>query len=90
LFSSYHTTPQIGFYSGYFPQLAVAVQPLLLEALQSLTAVLLKTAANYLQRFLYNNRCQIPFTAVFTLKTAVKLFLQRFFFIKIAVNFFLL
>jgi hypothetical protein len=61
-----------------------------LEALQSLTAVLLKTAANYLQRFLYNNRCQIPFTAVFkvTLKTAVKLFCSGFF-IKTAVNFFL-
>jgi hypothetical protein len=61
-----------------------------LEALQSLTAVLLKTAANYLQRFLYNNRCQIPFTAVFkvTLKTAVKLFLQRFFH-KNRCNFFL-
>jgi hypothetical protein len=59
------TTPQISFYSGYFPQLAAVVQPLLLGALQSLTTVLLKTAANYLQRFLYNNRCQIPFTAVF-------------------------
>jgi hypothetical protein len=43
-----NTTPQIGFYSGYFPQLAAVVQPLLLGALQSLTAVLLKTAANYL------------------------------------------
>jgi hypothetical protein len=59
------TTPQIGFYSGYFPQLAAVVQPLLLGALQSLTTVLLKTAANCLQRFLYNNRCKIPFTAVF-------------------------
>jgi putative flippase GtrA len=59
------TTPQIGFYSGYFPQLAAVVQPLLLGALQSFTAVLLKTAANCLQRFLYNNRCKIPFTAVF-------------------------
>jgi hypothetical protein len=52
-----NTTPQIGFYSGYFPQLAAVVQPLLLGALQSLTAVLLKTSANCLQRFLYNNRC---------------------------------
>jgi hypothetical protein len=59
------TTQQIGFYNGYFPQLAAVVQPLLLEALQSLTTVLLKTAANCLQRFLYNNRCQILFTAVF-------------------------
>jgi hypothetical protein len=57
------TTPQIGFYSGYFPQLIAVVQPLLLGALQSLTAVLLKTAANC--KFLYNNRCKIPFTAVF-------------------------
>jgi hypothetical protein len=63
--SCYITTPQIDFYSGYFPQLAAVVQPLLLGALQSLTAGLLKTAANCLQRFLYNNRCQIPFTAVF-------------------------
>jgi hypothetical protein len=60
------TTPQKGFYSGYFPQLAAIVQPLLLGALQSLqrfftailllgalqslTVVLLKTAANCLQR----------------------------------------
>jgi hypothetical protein len=44
----WHTTPQKGFYSGYFPQLAAVVQPLLLGVLQSLTAVLLKTAANYL------------------------------------------
>jgi hypothetical protein len=42
------TTPQIGFNNGYFPQLAAVVQPLLLGALQSLTAVLLKTAANCL------------------------------------------
>jgi hypothetical protein len=46
------TTPQIGFYSGYFPQLAAVVQPLLLGVLQSLTAVLLKTAVNWLQRLL--------------------------------------
>jgi hypothetical protein len=59
------TTPQIDFYSGYFPQLVAVVQPLLLEALQSLTTVLLKTAVNCLQQFLYNNRCQIPFTVVF-------------------------
>jgi hypothetical protein len=59
------TTPLIGFYNGYFPQLAAVVQPLLLGALQSLTTVLLKTAVNCLQRFLYNNRCQIPFIAVF-------------------------
>jgi uncharacterized membrane protein len=36
-----------------FPQLAAVVQLLLLGVLQSLTAVLLKTAANCLQRFLY-------------------------------------
>jgi hypothetical protein len=59
------TTPQIGFYSGYFPQLAAVVQPLLLGALQSLTAILLKIAVNYLQWFLYKNCCQIPFTTVF-------------------------
>jgi hypothetical protein len=27
------TTPKIGFYSGYFPQIAAVVQPLLLGAL---------------------------------------------------------
>jgi uncharacterized protein with gpF-like domain len=40
------------FYSSYFPQLAAVVQPLLLRALQNLTAILLKIAANHLQRFL--------------------------------------
>jgi hypothetical protein len=64
------------------PQLAAVVQPLLLGALQSLTAVLLKTVANYLQRFLYNNRCKISFYSGFYLKTDViffsKLFYNRF------------
>jgi hypothetical protein len=69
----YHTTPQKGFYNGYFPQLAAVVQPLLLGALQSLTAVLLKTATNCLQRFLYNNRYKIPFYSGFSLKTAVNM-----------------
>jgi len=44
--------PQNDFYSGYFLQLAAVIQSLLLEALQSLIGILLKTAVNYLQQFL--------------------------------------
>jgi hypothetical protein len=62
---SQYTAPQKDFYNGYFPQLAAVVQSLLLEALQSLTTILLKNAANCLQRFLQNNHRKIPFTAVY-------------------------
>jgi hypothetical protein len=37
LFLIFYTVPQIGFYSGYFPQLTAVVQPLLLGVLQNLT-----------------------------------------------------
>jgi hypothetical protein len=51
-FREYHYTTN-RLLQRLFPQLAAVVQPLLLGALQSLTVVLLKTAANCLQRFLY-------------------------------------